>query len=139
MTEPMNESAVEAAIQAAGKTAARITPASIDATIASVHYFTAEEGVLGAYKNNGDVYVGDMPNDLNSRVLPLLTICVIVLRNGFTVIGKSACVSPENYDAEIGRGIAFRNARDEIWQLEGYLLAERKSGSEHLQVEPDPS
>lgn len=56
-----------------------------------------------------------------------LTVCCLVLRNGFTVTGESACASPENFDAEIGRKIAYDNARSKIWQLEGYLLKERLS------------
>jgi hypothetical protein len=55
----------------------------------------------------------------------VLTICVITLRNGFNVIGESACVDPANYDQTIGNEIAYSNARDKIWLLEGYALAER--------------
>lgn len=51
-----------------------------------------------------------------------VTICCITLRNGFNVIGESACASPENFDEELGKKIAYDNARDKIWQLEGYLL-----------------
>ena len=55
----------------------------------------------------------------------VLTICIITLRNGFTVTGESACASPENFDAEIGKKIARANAIDKIWPLEGYLLKQR--------------
>lgn len=51
-----------------------------------------------------------------------LTICVLTMRNGFEIVGKSACASPENFDAELGRRIAFDNAIDQAWALEGYLL-----------------
>ena len=54
--------------------------------------------------------------------LGLLTFCVIVLKNGFTVTGESACASPENFDAEIGRKIARQNAVAKIWPLMGYEL-----------------
>ena len=54
--------------------------------------------------------------------LYLLTFCVLVLRNGFTVTGESACASPENFDAEIGRKIARANAVQKIWPLMGYAL-----------------
>ena len=57
--------------------------------------------------------------------LHLLTFCVIVLRNGFTVTGESACASPENFDPQIGRDIARKNAREKIWALEGYLLKQK--------------
>lgn len=57
-----------------------------------------------------------------------LTICCLTLANGFTVTGESACASPENFDAELGRKIARDNAKQKIWALEGYALRERLSG-----------
>lgn len=62
--------------------------------------------------------------------LGLLTFCVIVLKNGYTVHGVSACVSPENFDAEIGRKVARENAVQEIWPLMGYALKEKLSNGE---------
>lgn len=59
------------------------------------------------------------------RLTEVLTVCVITLRNGFTVTGESACASPENFDEEIGNNIAFKNAEDKIWLLEGYLLKQQ--------------
>jgi hypothetical protein len=52
------------------------------------------------------------------------------LKNGFTVIGKSAAASIENFDIEIGRKLAREDARNQIWQLEGYLLRQRLSEKE---------
>lgn len=118
----MSKDAIEQEIQTKGLTAPRVTPADIEANISSEHYFTAADGVLGAYKANNDVYVGSTPDDLNSVALPLLTFCVLVLRNGFTVTGESACASPENFDAELGRKIARQNAVNKIWPLMGYEL-----------------
>lgn len=54
-----------------------------------------------------------------------LTICVLQLQNGMYIVGESACVSPENYDELKGQQIAWENAVDKIWQLEGYLLREK--------------
>lgn len=120
-----DENKLEQEIQEKGLTAPRITPAHIDSLIVSTHYFTAADGMLGAYKNNNDVYVGSAPSDASAEALPLLTFCVLVLANGFTVTGESACASPENFDAEMGRKIAYENARNKIWMLEGYLLKEK--------------
>lgn len=113
---------VEQEIQAKGLTAPRITPADIEGNIASEHYFTAAEGVLGAYKANNDAYVGSVPTKINAEALPLLTFCVLVLRNGFTVTGESACASPENFDVGLGRKIARQNAVSKVWPLMGYTL-----------------
>lgn len=121
----MSDKDIEQEIQAKGLTAPRVTPQHIVDIIASEHYFTGSDGVLGAYKNNDDVYVGSMPSDRSVNSLDLVTFCVLVLENGFTVTGESACASPENFDPEIGRKIARENAVNKIWMLEGYLLKQR--------------
>ena len=109
--------AIEQEIQAKGKTAPRVTPADIEANIASEHYFTAYGG-----SKYGRI-TRDEP--ANSDALKLLTFCVLVLRKGFTVTGESACASPENFDAEIGKKIARQNAVAKIWPLMGYALKQR--------------
>lgn len=111
----MSES-IEKEIQAKGLTAPRITPADIEANIASEHYFTAEDGVGRANKGQSS------DSGKNPVALSLLTFCVLVLKNGFTVTGESACASPENFDPEIGQKIARANAVNKIWPLMGYEL-----------------
>jgi hypothetical protein len=116
-----NEKAVEDAIQAAGKTAPRVTMADIDGEIVSAHYFTAAEAkrIVAAGSH------GLSETETNPPALRCLTFCVLVLRNGFTVTGESACASPENFDAAIGASIAYRNAREKIWPLLGFRLRDR--------------
>lgn len=53
-----------------------------------------------------------------------VTVCVIFLENGFKSVGHSACVDASNFDENIGRDIAYENAFNKIWEIEGYLLAE---------------
>jgi hypothetical protein len=55
----------------------------------------------------------------------LLTICVLVLQNGFTVTGESACADARNFDPEIGKRVAKQNAVNKIWPLMGYELRTR--------------
>ena len=117
------DNAIEREIVAKGKTAPRVTPADLQANIESWWYFTAAEGVEGAAAA-GTPYAEQPPVSANSP-LRLLTFCVLVLRNGFTVTGESACASPENYDPEIGRKIARQNAEQKIWPLMGYQLKEQ--------------
>jgi hypothetical protein len=119
----MNDQAIEQEIHAKGLTAPRVTPADIEANIAREHYFTAANGVLGACIDDS-VPMFEDAQDLQSP-LHLLTFCVLVLRNGFTVTGESACASPENFDAEIGRKIARANAVNKVWPLMGYALKEK--------------
>ena len=97
----MSEQAIEKEIQEKGLNSPRLTPEKIDAVIADEDYHVFEKTSL--------------------------TVCCLTLKNGFTVTGESACASPENFNAEIGRKIARENARNKIWQLEGYLLKERLS------------
>lgn len=117
----MSDAAIEQEIQAKGKTAARVTPADIEANITSEHYFTAQDGIAGSGAVNPRHGYDTVP-------LGMLTFCVLVLRNGFTVTGESACASPENFDAEIGRKIARQNAVQKIWPLMGYELRSKLAG-----------
>jgi len=119
-----DDSAIEAEIQAKGLTAPRVTPADIEAVISSEHYFTAAQGDAKAMEDGA--FVGGALNGEALRAVPaalsLLTFCVLVLRNGFTVTGESACASPENFDADVGRKVARQNAVNKIWPLLGYVL-----------------
>lgn len=143
-----NDSAIESEIQAKGLTAPRVTPSDLAENIASEHYFTAADGVrfnwLTADHDDRDArefrnsiidnmsvktHSGvSLSIDANAKIpqsLGLLTFCVLVLRNGFTVTGESACASPENFDAALGRKIARENAINKVWPLMGYALKER--------------
>jgi len=122
----MSDPQIEQEIQAKGLTAPRVTPADIEANIASEHYFTGADGRYGAILN--ETYVGtELPRDDDGDLEPLelITFCVLVMRNGFTVTGESACASPENFDAELGRKIARQNAVAKVWPLMGYELKQR--------------
>ena len=109
---------LEEEIVAKGLTAPRITPADVKANIVGEYYFTAAQGVQAAFGEQDEL----------TRLtgahgeLKLLTFCVLVLKNRFTVTGESACASPENFDAELGRKIARQNAVAKIWPLMGYEL-----------------
>lgn len=117
----MNDQAIEKEIQAKGLTAPRVTPADIEANIDGEYYFAADKAVQATMADQDELtrlsgFHGE---------LCLLTFCVLVLKNGFTVTGESACASPENFDAEVGRKIARQNAVNKIWPLMGYALKER--------------
>lgn len=91
--------AIEKAIQEKGLNAPRLTPEHIDSLIQSASYTILPSGKV--------------------------MVCELTLRNGFTVRGESAVVSKENFDYDIGCTISYRDARDKVWQLEGYLLQEK--------------
>lgn len=115
---------IESEIVAKGLTAPRVTPADVEANIVNEHYFTAADGYTGALVLDDDfAALPDEDRVVSPPVsLDLLTFCVLVLKNGFTVTGESACASPENFDAEIGRKVARQNAVAKIWPLMGYQL-----------------
>lgn len=112
------EQQIEQEIQGKGLNAPRITPEHIDSKIKAVEYILPRE----VCKRDNGVEVFDAPLPLQT-----LTFCILTLENGFTVTGESACASPENYDAKIGKEVAYNNAREKIWVLEGYLLKEKLS------------
>lgn len=121
---------LEQEIQAKADKGPRVTPAALKDEIVSEHYFTAADGVIGAFAQlqaRDPSSTVSLPHLVSHPVLldksmNLLTFCVLVLRNGFTVTGESACASPENFDPELGRKIARQNAVQKIWPLLGFRL-----------------
>lgn len=98
--------------RAAAKPAPKVTQADIEASI------KAEYGYNGA----------EMAQQAGQPVvdeLKLLTIYVLVLKNGFTVVGKSACASPDNYERDLGMKIARADAISQCWPLLGYALKDK--------------
>ena len=141
---------IEREIQAKGLTAPRITPADLEAAIVIEHYFTAADGMRFVWltEDHSDSDQRDAVERISARIrtsshssisqdidansngvvspeLRLLTFCVLVLKNGFTVTGESACASPENFDADVGRKVARENAKQKLWPLLGYELKTR--------------
>lgn len=118
----MNDNEIEQEIIAKGKTAPRVTLAQVESCIAYEYYVNASELTLRTTPVLGPACARvEHPE----APLSVLTLCVLVLCNGFTVTGESAPASPENFDAELGRKVARQNALSKIWMLEGYLLKER--------------
>ncbi len=99
----MNDQDIESEIQDKNLTSPRVTPAQIEGCIIKEQYHIFEGSTF--------------------------TSCLLTLTNGFTVHGESACVSPENFDIEIGKKIARDNAKNKIWLLEGYLLRDKLNAS----------
>ena len=99
---------------AAVAVAPRVALADIEGRVASRYDFTAGAAIAAL----------SMPAN---PAVDLLSICILVMANGFTVIGKSAPASPENFSAELGRKFAYEDAIRQLWPLEGYALRERLS------------
>lgn len=97
---------------AEGRTAPRVSLDEIKANIAAEAYFTAGE-------------VGVALNIPMHEAASLLTICILTVENGFTLIGKSAPASAANFDADLGRKLAYEDAIRQIWPLMGYALRQK--------------
>lgn len=95
----MTDKETELELQHKGRSAPRVTPERLEEVIAGEAYHTFPGTTL--------------------------TVCVLTLQNGFLVTGESACVSTANFDQELGNRIARENAKQKIWNLEGYLLKQR--------------
>ena len=91
---------------------ATVTKESIREKIKSVYYLNAGAALA----------MMDKIDEADKANLSLVTICIIILENGFKVEGVSACVDPANYNEDIGRECAYENAFNKIWELEGYML-----------------
>jgi hypothetical protein len=77
------------------------------------------------------VTVSDMEAKIKMTIYQRLegtttTICQITMQNGFTVTGTSACVDPKNYNQALGEKYSYEQAFNKLWELEGYLLLERR-------------
>ena len=99
---------------AANAIAPRVSLSDIENAVAAQYEFTAAKAIaaLGAPGH---------------KSLELLSICLLVMKNGFTVIGKSAPASADNFNADLGRKLAYEDAIRQLWPLMGFALRERLS------------
>lgn len=102
----------EQEIQARAARAPRVTQADIEAEIVGEHYINASQAIAAI---SGLAMVPPPSCDM-------LTICILILKNGFTVTGESSCVSPENFCPTIGQRIAREDAVRKVWPLLGFRL-----------------
>ena len=103
---------------AANAVAPRVSLADIEAAISQRYYTTADRAV----ESVSPTLPGNSP-------LNLLTLCIVVMSNGFVVIGKSAPASPENFNAELGKKLAYEDAVRQIWPLLGFHLRSKLAES----------
>jgi hypothetical protein len=105
------------AIAAEGATAPRVSLSQLHERVAAVFYLTGKDAMP---------YVSSM--DHVNNAMACLTICILVTHEGFTLVGKSAPATPENFNAEKGEHFAYEDALRQIWPLEGYVLRNVNAG-----------
>lgn len=98
---------------AANAVAPRVSLGSMEDKISGVYYFTGQHAVQAAYPHAAQY---------SHIALEVLTICLLVIENGFILVGKSAPASAANFNAELGAKLAYEDAIRQLWPLEGYLL-----------------
>lgn len=104
----MNDQAIKQEIQAKGLTAPRVTQSDVTENIVHAEFVTH-------VSHSGQV----------------LRWAVLTTKSGYAVTGRpSVAVSKENDNEEIGRQVAYDNARSELWPLMGYALKERLAAGE---------
>lgn len=99
---------------AAVAVAPRVRLQDIEDAVASILYVTGDRLAAVSFE-------GADPHG----TLPTFTLCLIVMRNGFIVVGKAAPASPENFDPELGRKFAYEDAIRQLWPLMGFALRDR--------------
>lgn len=110
MNDTLKQAPDEAELQTKAR-GDRVTAEAVEAFIREEHYFSAAEAAgVPAHPE-----------------LKLMTICVLVLDNGFTVLGQSACADPANFDPEIGMRLARADAKNKIWAFLGFELRSKKA------------
>jgi len=100
------------AAAAAVAVAPRVALADIEAAIQQRYDLTGDQAVHGQA-------------DAKNGPLKVLSLCILVLKNGFTIIGKSAPASPENFNAELGRKLAYEDCIRQLWPLMGFALRDK--------------
>lgn len=111
---------------APGATAPRVSLRDIEGNIACVAYASGSEIMeIGS----SSLYEG-ADEDKVYATGDVLTVCLLVTRSGFTIVGKSAPASPENFNADLGCKLAYEDAIRQLWPLMGYELRQRLHNEE---------
>lgn len=91
----------------------KLTIDTIEAQIESKFFMSAYTALSGnvTFLSNSDI-----------AALKNVTLCILVMRNGFVVVGESAPIDPADYCPEVGRQVAYQRALDKLYPLIGYEL-----------------
>ena len=78
-------------------------------------------------------HVANIIEDSDIEVFTVFDKCTVMacrLPNGFVITESSACVSPENYDEEVGLETCYNKIFDKVCELEAYKLQEKMMSGE---------
>jgi hypothetical protein len=122
--EPMSRLVTEDELIAKA-TGPRITKEELDANVVGYGVFNVYEALTA---------LGIPAFDATK----LLTIAVVTTKNGFNVVGESACAWPANFDADIGSRLALNDAKNKLWALMGYELKSKVALAQQIGQSENP-
>jgi len=131
MTEVSESLKTKEAECAAGRTAPRVSLDDIQDQIGRRIFLTGGEAFEASLddmlygQDYGDGVISTAPPDFGIASLDCLTICLLVMRNGFVIVGKSCPASPENFNADLGKKLAYEDCIHQAWQLLGFNLRQK--------------
>lgn len=96
-----------------------VTPADVEACIASEHYTTGTDALVG--QTRGPEW------QATPAALDMLTICMLVTHTGHTVTGESHCQNPVKFKAETGREEARKDAVRKLWDMVVYAARNKQA------------
>jgi len=99
------------------RTGFRITLAYMEAGIAEKHFFMLGDALFR---------VGAIKAPVDQHPAAVMTMCVLVMRNGWVVVGKTAPVDPANFNRDLGEQFAYDDAVKQLWPL--YAFAHKEGG-----------
>ena len=120
--------ATDAAAEAVA-VAPRVSLAELEASIAEI-----EASIAEVYYTTGARALREVLEPEHIKSLRALTICLVVMKNGYIVLGKSVPASPENFNVELGQKLAYEDTLRQVWPLMGFALRERLSAEPHSRL-----
>lgn len=89
------------------------------------HFEKVEERAKAEAPTITEEYIAEIMENSEFEIHTVFDKCTVVscrLPNGFVITESSSCISPENYDEDMGVEICFDKITDKIWELEAYRL-----------------
>lgn len=95
----------------------RVKLVDIMSEIAWVFFTDGEEVARSGRGSGGE------PEDVELvyKHCALTTVCLLVMRNGYTVIGTSTPAHKDNFNPDLGRKLAHQDAIRKLWPILGYV------------------
>ena len=95
----------------------RISLDYMKSQIAHTHVFVLGDALQALFDGKNRVPPEARVTREEHPAMFVMTMCVLTMRSGFVVVGKSAPMDPKNFDAEHGAKLAYDQAVQQLWPL----------------------